>query len=478
MTPQGGGSGRPGGPGRGGRDRDGGGGRAAGGGRGPGGGRGGSRRETGRSAGPGRQAGPRGRGHPAGRAVRSERRPAAPTLRPPAPVPGTRLAGIDEAEVVVEKLVLGGEGLARVEGVPLFIPRAAPGDRLRVRLTDRRPDFGRAAIVEILEPGPGRRPDPYPELNEAGICDLQHLEDALQPRLKAEAVREALVRLGRVEMPAQVEVIAGQPWEYRLRTQLHVAAAAATGVLRVGYHARGTHDLVAVARCALLVPELDELLPELPERLAGSRHARVDLAAGDGGAVTAAPLVLGLPHGEVWSTVGGLAYSYDARCFFQVHRQLLPRLVERAVGEWEGEEAFDLYAGVGLFSLALAHRYARVVSVESDRIAGRYARNNARRNRLPAVHCVGQVVESWISQLPQRPQRVLVDPPRAGLNARVRQVLAACRAERLTYVSCDAATLARDLRLLDPVYRVESVCLLDLFPQTGHMETVVQLTAK
>jgi 23S rRNA (uracil1939-C5)-methyltransferase len=395
-----------------------------------------------------------------------------------APAPGLRLALVDEAEVVVEKLVVGGEGLARLEGVPIFIPRAAPGDRLRVRLTERRADYARAAIVEVLEPGPGRRPDPYPELSATGICDLQHLDDALQPQLKAAAVREALERLGRVELPRQIEVVAGQPWGYRLRTQLHAEVDAATAAVRVGYHARGTNELVPVIRCPLLVPELETLLPELPVLLAGSTHRRIDLAAGDGGAVTAAPLVTGLPHGEVSMAIGGSSYSYDARCFFQAHRQLLPQLVELAVGPWEGEEAYDLYGGVGLFSLPLARRYSRVVSVEADRVAARYARNNARRNRLPQVSEVGQVVESWIAALPERPDRVLVDPPRAGLTGKVRQALAARRARRLTYISCDAATLARDLRMLAPAYRIESVHLLDLFPQTGHMEAVVQLAAR
>jgi tRNA/tmRNA/rRNA uracil-C5-methylase (TrmA/RlmC/RlmD family) len=398
-------------------------------------------------------------------------------VAPPAPPPVSRLALIEEAEVVVEKLVAGGEGLARLEGVPLFIPRSAPGDRLRVRLVERHVDYGRAAIVEILEPGPARRPDPFPALSPTGICDLQHLDDAQQPRLKAEAVRETLARLGRIELPQQIEVLAGDPWRYRLRTQVHAEAGAPAGPVRVGYYARNTHEVVPITSCPLLVPELDALLAELPERLAGSPHRRLDLAAGGEG-VTVAPLVSGLPHGEISMSVGGLSYAYDARCFFQVHRQLLPRLVEVAVGDWEGGAAFDLYGGVGLFALALAQRYDRVVSVESDRIATRYARTNARRNRLQQVDCVGQVVESWIAALPERAERVLVDPPRAGLTGRVRQALAAKRAQRLTYVSCDAATLARDLRFLDPFFRVESVHMLDLFPQTGHMEVVVQLLAR
>lgn len=418
------------------------------------------------------------RPEPAGR---PRRRPGPPRPRriprAEAPPAVSKLALVDEAEVTVEKLVVGGEGLARLEGVPIFVARAAPGDRLRVRLVERHPDYARAAIVEILEPGPGRRPDPYPELSRTGICDLQHLDDELQPHLKAAAVREALQRLGRIELPPRIEVVAGPPWGYRLRTQLHAEVDAVTGEVRVGYHARGSNELVAVTRCPLLVPELESLLPELPVRLAGSPHRRIDLAAGDRGAVTAAPLVPGLPHGEVSMTIGGHSLSYDARCFFQAHRQLLPYLVELAVGPWEGGEAYDLYAGVGLFSLPLARRYGRVVSVEADRVAARYGRNNARRNRLPQVSGVGQVVESWIAALPDRPDRVLVDPPRAGLTGKVRQALAARRARRLTYVSCDAATLARDLRMLAPVYRIDSIHLVDLFPQTGHMEAIVQLAS-
>lgn len=394
------------------------------------------------------------------------------------PTPVVRLADVETAEVVVEKLVVGGEGLARLEGVPIFVARAAPGDRLRVRLTERRADYARATILEILDPGPGRRPDPYPELSLTGLCDLQHLDDELQPRLKAAAVRETLERLGRLQLPPRIEVVTGPPWGYRLRTQLHAELDAASGAMRVGYHARGTNELVPVTRCPLLVPELESLLPELPERLVGSPHRRLDLAAGDGGAVTAAPLVPGLPHGEVSMEIGGFTFSFDARCFFQAHRQMLPRLVELAIGPWEGDQAFDLYGGVGLFSLPLARRYRRVVSVEADRVAARHARNNARRNRLPQLSEVSQVVETWIADLPERPDRVLVDPPRAGLTGKVRQALAARRARRLTYVSCDAATLARDLHLLAPVYQIDTLHLLDLFPQTGHMEAVVQLTAR
>jgi 23S rRNA (uracil1939-C5)-methyltransferase len=380
--------------------------------------------------------------------------------------------------VRIEKLVAGGEGLARFEGVPVFVPRSAPGDRLRVRIVERRPDYGRAEIVDILEPGPARRPDPVPELSRSGVCDLQHLDDAVQPRLKAEAVRETLERLGRLTVPPDVPLITGEPWGYRLRTQLHTEIDPQAGGVRVGYYARGTNEVIPLSRCPLLVPELEELLAELPSYLGADSPRRLDLAAGDGGTVTVAPLVPELPHGEISTRVGDFTYAYDARCFFQSHRGLLPRLAETVVGPWEGETAVDLYAGVGLFSLPLARCYAKVIAVESDQIAARYARLNLRRNRLPGIEVVNRAVETWLPALPKGVDRLVLDPPRGGLAPRARDVLMARRPARLTYVSCHPAALARDLRQLQESYTVESLAFVDLFPQTGHMEVVVQMVLR
>jgi 23S rRNA (uracil1939-C5)-methyltransferase len=372
-------------------------------------------------------------------------------------------------------LVAGGEGLARFQGVPVFVPRAAPGDLVRARIVERKPDYGRAEIVEILQPGPDRRPDPVPELSRTGLCDLQHLADDVQTRLKVQAVRETLEHLGHIAVPPDVEVVKGEPWGYRLRTQVHTETDPLTGGIRVGYYARGTNDLVAVSRCPLLVPELEALLRDLPARLAAGVPPRIDLAAGDGGAVTVSPVVEGLPHGEVSTRVGEITYAYDARCFFQAHRGLLPRLVEVTVGAWTGGAAVDLYGGVGLFSLPLARLYDRVTAVESDPIGSRYARLNVRRNHAVNVEVVSQVVESWVRKMPEGLDRVIVDPPRGGLSRDVRNALMDHPPRRLTYVSCHPAALARDLRTLQKAYRIESFVFFDLFPQTGHMETVVQM---
>jgi 23S rRNA (uracil1939-C5)-methyltransferase len=402
------------------------------------------------------------------------RAPATPPA-PPIPPVGARLIDVTEIETRIEKLVAGGDGLARFQGVPIFIPRTAPGDLVRARIVERKPDYGRAEIVQILEPGPARRPDPVPELSRSSICDLQHLDDEMQTRLKVQAVRETLEHLGHLTLPADVEVIKGEPWGYRLRTQVHTEVDPATGGIRVGYHARGTNDVIPLTGCPLLVPELEALLRELPAHLVEGAPQRIDLAAGDGGAVTVAPVIAGLPHGEVSTKVGEITYAYDARCFFQSHRGLLPRLVEVAVGPWTGKAAVDLYAGVGLFSLPLSRHYGHVVAVEADQIGSRYARLNMRRNQAVHLEVVNQVVESWAKRMPEGLDRVVVDPPRGGLPSEVRTALLTRRPARLTYVSCHPAALARDLRQLLPTYRIESVVFFDLFPQTGHMETVVQM---
>ncbi|MGB3564201.1 MAG: class I SAM-dependent RNA methyltransferase [Thermoanaerobaculia bacterium] len=397
------------------------------------------------------------------------------TSKPHSPA-AIRLAENDELVLDIEKLVAGGDGFGRYQGIPIFVPRSAPGDRLRVRVTDRWTDYGRAEIVEILEPGPGRRKPPCPHFDSCGGCDLQHLEDKIQTDLKAKAVGETLERLAGLRTALPVEVIAGSPWGYRLRTQLQIEREADQAV--VGYHARRSHTVVPVNSCPVLVPELEAILPRLPEVLSEPGPRRLDMAAGGDGSLSCAPMVAGLPHGELSLQVGDVDYRYDARCFFQVNRELLPKLIERTVGEATGEQAFDLFAGVGFFSLPLANRYSRVVAVEGDRIAARYARKNARHNHLENIEVVNRVVESWIHQLPAAPERVVVDPPRSGLSRPARERLLERRPTRLTYVSCHPAALARDLKAMLTTYRIESMTLIDLFPQTAHLEVVVQLIAE
>ena len=390
--------------------------------------------------------------------------------------PKSRLADQDELELVVEKLIAGGDGFARWNAIPIFVPRSAPGDRLRVRLVEKRRDYGRAEIVEILEEGPGRRAAPCAFFGRCGGCDLQHIEDELQAKLKAAAVHETLVRLGGVRTDTPLEIILGSPWGYRQRAQVHSSTDGEQ--VRIGFHSRRGHELVAVDSCPVLVPELERELGTLPRRLSSPPPERLDLLVGDDGALSTAPRSETLPHGAVEISVGEFAYELDARCFFQTHRQLLPRLIQEVVGEWRGSEAFDLFAGVGFFSLPLAGLYDRVVAVEGDRTSGRYLQRNGRRARVDGLDYVHSAIESWITQLPDRADRVIVDPPRTGLSGKIKEYLCQRRPRLLTYASCHPATLARDLKGLARAFELDSLSLIDLFPQTGHMEVVAQLSSK
>jgi 23S rRNA (uracil1939-C5)-methyltransferase len=392
---------------------------------------------------------------------------------PPAADVARTLARLDEVEVVVEKLVAGGEGLARVEGVPLFIPFSAPGDRLRVRVVERHPDFGRASIVAILVPGPGRRVAPCPHFGPCGGCDLQHLDDERQSVLRAQAALETLRRLGRLEGLPEARLVRGRAWGYRLRAQVRTEPQG-SGVA-VGYFARGSHTLVPIRVCPILVPELEATVTGLARLLGPDAPRRLDVAAGDDSRVTVAPPIEGLPRGTVERRVGRWTFEHDARAFFQAHAGLLGDLQRVVCGRSSGELAVDLYAGVGLFTLALASRYRKVIAVESDRVAARFAVRNVRSNGLANVEVVSLSAESWAKSMPEGVDRVVVDPPRLGLPRPLRRALIEARVPLLTYASCHPATLARDLRDLVSAYSVRSVTLVDLFPQTGHIEMVVDL---
>lgn len=390
--------------------------------------------------------------------------------------------------------MLGGDGLARWRDLPIFVPRAAPGDVVDARITERRPSYARAEIERVITPGPLRREAPCPFYARCGGCQLQHIKDEAQVGLKAAAALETLRRLGGIE-PARLrrcrveEPVSDRQWGYRLRAQVHIEQDE-DGAVGVGFRRRRSHDLVRVDRCPVLAPALDARLPDLPRLLAAEARAgkavpgRLDLAAKnlrEDSPVVAAPPLGGLPSGELEIELPGRRLAFDARCFIQAHGGLLEALARSAVGSFEGDAAVDLYAGVGFFTIGLADRYESVTAVEGDSAAARHARNNLRLNGLRHCRVERAAIESWIEGraggdgLQPGLDRVLVDPPRVGLSWNVRRALLRTAPARLTYVSCDAATLARDLGELTRDFDLETITFFDIFPQTAHLETVVQL---
>jgi 23S rRNA (uracil1939-C5)-methyltransferase len=390
-------------------------------------------------------------------------------------------------EVATERLAYGGDGIARHNGLAIFIPFAAPGERLRVHIIERRKNFARAVIEEILEPSQARRAAPCQHFGDCGGCQLQHLSYESQLEAKAGFVRDALKRVGKIEWPQEIEVLHAAEFGYRSRAQVRIEPFNPQNPESrlIGFNRTGSHSICDVSSCPVLVPELESQLQSLRSFINHSGRSKIDdltdveIASGDEG-IAFEPELAGLPGGNLERRVKESVYCFSPSTFFQVNALLLEALVDKAITEHTGSLAIDLYAGVGLFTLQLARRFGKVMGVESDRKAAYFARENISANNLMNVKFYNARVELWLKEYAARrkapsPDLVLLDPPRAGAAEAVAQI-AELKPQRISYVSCDPTTLARDLRkLLDSGYELEGVTAIDLFPQTYHVETVALL---
>ncbi len=370
-------------------------------------------------------------------------------------------------EVVIERLVAGGDGLARREGKALFVPGVLPGERVLARVVESRRDFDRAALVEVLEPSPDRVRPACPLVGRCGGCDWLHSAHGAQIALKRAIVGESLRRTGRLERD-EPPLEPGPALAYRNRVQLHRHPSGS-----LGYREAASERVVAAAACPVAVAPLNALLadPPRPDEIALDRFA----AFGDDGWSACE----GRDDDRDLSVeVAGRRLVFSIGCFFQSNLavvQTLARHVMSAVAGAAGGTLADLYAGVGLFGALAAERFERVVAVESSAMSLAFARRNVGAERLQAFP---MSVEQWVSTgAPGGPfAAVIADPPRAGLGRAVREWLIAARPATFVYVSCNPVTLARDLgELASAGFRIDDLRLFDFYPQTSHVEAAAVL---
>jgi len=371
--------------------------------------------------------------------------------------------------LTIEKLVYGGDGLARLEGRVVLVPFVLPGETVRVEIDRAKNDLWRGRLIEVLEPSPSRIVPGCPYFQRCGGCQYQHIDYAVQVEQKREILREALHRVGKIEFAGEIGTIAGEPWQYRNRVQLHLQDG------RVGYFGQHSRDLVAIDHCPIASPKLNETIGRVraPQTTTAlelfSNETEVQVNVVDR---VSRPALEALAALGVTTAIEYAGFQVSRNSFFQVNRFLTDQLVECAIADARGEWAVDLYAGVGLFAKKLAERFAKVTAVESGGSSFRDLEHNFPEGAVKSS------VEDYLAGLDEKPGFILADPPRAGLGKQVVKELTRIRAPRLTIVSCDPATLARDLRALTSEgYRMEKITLVDLFPQTFHLETVVELCA-
>jgi len=408
-------------------------------------------------------------------------------------------------EVEIERLLPGGVGLAHAEGLTLFVSLAAPGDVLRVSIDRVQGKVGFASIVEILKPSAARVEPPCPYFGRCGGCDFQQLNYQAQLAAKVAIIRDCLHRIARVEDPPEVLITpSSNQWQYRARANWQVDSLAKL----LGYFERGSNRVCDVEYCAVLVPELQGTLEKVRSVIVAETEIQqlrnIDSVVGDE-AVSVAPPLAGFKTDIVSRRIGNETYYFSAEAFFQVNHELLEPLIAEAIGDAKGQTAIDLYCGVGLFTLPLARRFARVTGVEAHPLATGFARRNiesAKRGssvderggsptimegaegsvatgELGSVQILTARVGDWLNQHARSLGAVdflLLDPPRTGCENRDIAGILALRPRQISYVSCDPATLARDLKkLVAAGYSLDSIAAFDMFPQTHHVETVSHL---
>ncbi|CAA9558423.1 MAG: RNA methyltransferase, TrmA family [uncultured Thermomicrobiales bacterium] len=387
-------------------------------------------------------------------------------------------------ETTVERLVAGGVGLAHAPGKTLFVAAAAPGDRVRVRIERDQGKVAHARIVDLLEPSSDRIEPPFPGLAASGAAGFAHLRYPAQLAAKQTIVHDALRRIGGIPLEAPPEIVPSpREWGYRIRAEWHYDPVQPA----LGFLAAGSRRVVDLPDDPLVVPELALAYADIRATMMAGRlgdEALTIQAATAGGDVSLHPDPDGGEPREIVAEVAGERLAFDARCFFQGNGSLLEPLVEEAMrfADVPSAEspALDLFCGVGFFTLPLARRHRRVIGLELDPHSAIFAQRNADEAGLRGVRIAAQSVEDWGKEAFRsygRPAFLLLDPPRGGLAPSAARGLLKLRPGRVTYVSCDPATLARDLKLLmGDGYVLERLVAFDLFPQTPHVEVVAHLT--
>jgi 23S rRNA (uracil1939-C5)-methyltransferase len=429
----------------------------------------------------------------------------------------------DELTLSIEKLVYGGDGLAHADGSTVFVPYVLPGEEVRANAKSRKKKLVWAELLEVTTPAKERTKAQCPHFQKCGGCHYQHIPAAEQMRLKNGILRETLSRLGGITWDGAIVEHSGEPYGYRNRAQWAVRS----GMPRaLGYFLPESSVIVPIDECPVLSPRLAHTFARLQEMARSGRlpegiqeieafadsadekialnvafekfpKPAAELASSFRGALPEIESMLLLDQkknrfeltgpGYLTHEAGGFKFRVSHLSFFQVNRFLIEDLLKTVTANARGALALDLYSGVGFFTLTLAKTFEKVVSVDANLAATRDLYANAETAGVTIVSHNGHA-EEFLKKTDEKPEFVVLDPPRAGLGAEAAGKLAELGAKEIAYLSCDPSTLARDLAVLTGSprkpkeltgpsirYEITEMHAFDLFPQTFHIETLVRL---
>ena len=429
----------------------------------------------------------------------------------------------DELRLSIEKLIYGGDGLAHADGNTVFVPYVLPGEEVRANTKSKKKKLIWAELLEVTSPAKERKKAKCPHFQKCGGCHYQHIPATEQLRLKKNILCETLARLGGIAWDGAIVEHSAEPYGYRNRAQWAVRS----GMPRaLGYFLPESSVIVPIDECPVLSPRLAHTFAQLQEMARSARlpegiqeiEAFAD-SADEKIALNVAFEKFPKPAAELASAfrevlpqieslllldqkknrfeltgpgyltheAGGFKYRVSHLSFFQVNRFLIEDLQKTVTANAHGALALDLYSGVGFFTLPLAKTFQKVVCVDANLAATRDLYANA---EIAGVTIVShnEHAEEFLKKTEEKPDFVLLDPPRAGLGAESAEKLAELGAKEIVYLSCDPSTLARDLAVLTGSsrkpkeitgpsirYEITEMYLFDLFPQTFHIETLVRL---
>jgi 23S rRNA (uracil1939-C5)-methyltransferase len=418
-----------------------------------------------------------------------------------------------KVRVRIASVAFKGYGVARIDGKVVFVPSTLTGDEAWIEITEDKKRYSMARLIQIIDPSPGRVNPPCPYFGTCGGCQWQHIDDSIQVEQKKEILVETLKRLGGTrEIPSISAFPSPKPYDYRIRVQLKVKGK------KMGYYQERSHRIVDVERCPISHPLVNQIIQELRHQLdVLSRMEEIEINVSpeegrgillfhphsyDQGAerfakdlLQSQPILKGIAitQKEGHHLIGDPTLNFtillsqdreerelklriSAGSFFQVNPEQNQRLVLRVLQFSEvnqEDRAIDLYAGAGNLTLSLAMEAGEVLGIEENRMAFEDAQFNAERNGTKNGHFIqGRVEDVLLDWKREPPDLIVLDPPRTGCKMILDQVVR-LKPKKIVYVSCEPTTFARDVGLFsEKGYCLQRLSLIDMFPQTYHMEVV------